>query len=629
MKLKSRVLFVFLVSLFLINPGGVDAAVETVRVYAGTGDGQSGVGTDENQTTWYAARNYTGVVTYTLQDDQTTNAARTDRVGSLYRLYRGSLPFDTNIIPESAEILSASINLYAQESSGSVGGAKACITTHSRVDVDNVVGDDYYLSNYGSTPLTAQIPLINYQYTSFDLDPSGLDYIDSDGYTVLSVRTDYDCNDIDPGTGIKSVNWYSSESEGTSFDPYLEITYEVPDEPENKYPLYTQVESPFPSIEETATWANDTYASGTALCGEDIAACGCAITSLVMAGRNAGVVEDVLEDDVNPGNINEYLQDTEGYFSDGSVKWLAARAYLGTLTSNGKISSRFSTPKFVYTMEDIDDALTAGNKAVLGFNGWHFVWLTEKTETGYLLNDPVWYNTITANDVVTVDSEHVKDYGDQFVSARVFDISDEPIELSDYGIETQIKGTAELLYRNTLGEQVGYVDGTVILDLDHASYGDADNISLTGAAGDGGKHLIVPDASGQFTLEVIGTGVGEYSMEFYALTATGEVTSFTFSGLTFPGVTTTFSFDLETGEVTEEPITYEQFLKIMESVLADLTPQQQKFFEKWAEKMFADMETKTVSQALQTIETFGKLLVAKKVDSPAMLTVLERLSVKL
>jgi len=387
--------------------------------------------------------------------------------------------------------------------------------------------------------------------------------------------------------------------------------------PENKYPLFTQTVSSFPSVEETATWASDIYGNGLARCGRDVAACGCAITSLVMAGRYAGVTEDILGGDVNPGNINDYLKNTKGYFSNGAVKWLAAQAYLGTFTGE-TIASRFSAPEFVYKMGEIDTALTDGRKAVLGDNGSHFIWLTEKTVDGYLLNDPVWYNTKTADDVVDEDSVLVKDYDDTFLSARVFTIYDEPVALSEYGIEAQITGTAELLYRSVAGERVGYVDGVVVIDLEHSSYGDAENISLTGELSAGGKHLLVPDADATFTLEVIGTGVGEYSLEFYALAADGTVTTFDLSGRTIPGVTTTFTFNLVTGEVKEEPISYQQFLDILNRELEGYTVQQRTFFLRWAERIYSNLEKKTVSQTLQSLEAFGKLLVAKKVESPVL-----------
>jgi hypothetical protein len=104
------------------------------------------------------------------------------------------------------------------------------------------------------------------------------------------------------------------------------------------------------------------------------------------------------------------------------------------------------------------------------------------------------------------------------------------------------------------------------------------------------------------------------------------VTTFTFDGQTIPGVTSTFTINLETGEVTEEPISYEQFLDILDVTMEGYTEQQRAFFLKWAEKIYENMEDKTVSQALQGIEVYKKLLVAKKVESPVLHSVLDLLT---
>jgi len=82
---------------------------------------------------------------------------------------------------------------------------------------------------------------------------------------------------------------------------------------------------------------------------------------------------------------------------------------------------------------------------------------------------------------------------------------------------------------------------------------------------------------------------------------------------------------LESGEVTERLITLEDFLKIVDLELEGYSVQQQRFFKMWAEKIVDDIEDKTVSQAIQTIEVFKKLLVARKVDEPFIISVLDKL----
>jgi hypothetical protein len=341
---------------------------------------------------------------------------------------------------------------------------------------------------------------------------------------------------------------HSGNYPGTSTDPYLEIEYEIL-EPENKYPLYTQIESPYPSLLETAQWADDVYANGRGLlgeypCGATIGECGCAITSLVMAARNVGIEEDVLDGDVNPGNMNEYLENVGGYDSVGSLYWLAAQVYFGTFREDGSVESRFATPVkrpvSESVMSFVNNALTDEKNAVLAYKNGHFVWVPEKTSDVYLVNDPWWYNTKTADDAF---GDKVRDYNNTFDDARVFSIADEPVVLSSGAFEAHVRGTAELLFTKGTGEQVGYVDGGVVIDLEHASYDGTEVVSVNGTSQTDGKSLLVYDTGSEFTIEVVGTESGEFSAEFFAVSPSGEIQTFELSGETIPGVVTTFTIN--------------------------------------------------------------------------------------
>ncbi len=408
------------------------------------------------------------------------------------------------------------------------------------------------------------------------------------------------------------------------------LPFEV--EIENSYPLYTQVTSTYPSLEETTEWADDQYASGSAAstCGETIEECGCTITSLLMSARNAGIEEDILGNDVNPANMNDYLESVEGYTSYGSLRWLAAQAYFGELTSEGTIASRFAysvqrPTTEVSAMSLIDESLTSGNNAVIAYKNGHFVWLPEKNDDSYIVRDPWWYDTQTANDTDTPGQNYIRDYDNAFTDVRVIPISDEPIEMSGSDIEVHLRGTAEMLFKNAVGE-VGYTPGGIVIDLERASYGDTENISLVDSPINNGKHLLVYEAGNEFTIDVVGTGFGTYTLELFTIDEYGEITTFEFSGTTTPGITTTLLFNLETDEVTESEITFEQFLDILDSQLVGATLQQQKFFKKWAAKIYENMEEKTVSQAVHSIDTYKKLLLAKKIDSPVTSSVLDLLA---
>lgn len=400
---------------------------------------------------------------------------------------------------------------------------------------------------------------------------------------------------------------------------------------EDSYLLYTQVESPYPSEIATADWENDVYAEGKGLLGEDpcglrISDCGCAITSIVMATRHNGLETSVVNDDVNPKNINNYLNITNGYDSEGSVKWLKAQAYVGNFNSEGKLESRYRYTEKVTTnvMSAIDAALADPNKEVLGYKNGHFVWIPAKDDSEYIVRDPLWYLTETANDQAV--PLLVRDYNNQFDSARILTILDEPVEFSGTDIEASVlSDTAELLFQNSVGEKVGYENGVILIDLEHASYGNTEIISIDGLNQNDvtGKSLLVYDAGNEFTIDVVGTDVGEFTLEFLTIDEFGNTQTFTFSGITLPGLSTTFSFNLETGEVVEQEISYEAFLGLVEQELNGYTDQQKKFFLRWTEKIFNKVEEKTITQLLQAIETYKKLLVAKKVDSDVLKNALD------
>lgn len=400
-------------------------------------------------------------------------------------------------------------------------------------------------------------------------------------------------------------------------------------EGKNSYPLYTQIKSPYPSLDETEEWADDKMPCGT------IAICGCTISSLVSAADYFGFEEDVLGQSPTPATMNSYLKTVGGYNSVGVLSWLAASAYFGEFTPEGKLATRLQyPPRFI--RDDVKDemrseledgALVLGFKELNALNGdGHFVWLPAVEGESFVVRDPRWYETKIASTTVT-DSNIQKNYKNEFDEARAYTVLDESETFSGSAIEVFVRGTAEILFENALGDRVGFADGSVLLDLERAAYGSTSIVSLDGTrtALEGGKSLLVNEAGKEFTLTVVGTEVGEFSLDFFTMDEFGGITSYQFSGLTFPGLETVFTFNLESGTVTESEISYEDFLVILDTLLGDVTPQQRTFFERRAEKVFATIEEKTTSQAVQSLEVFEKLLVAKKVDSPTFFTVLDTL----
>ena len=622
---------------FLFSYQNIAYAANTIKIYP-TSDAVGQLYDDDAISDWTSARNYQGELFRTpfesgLFDNVGNIAVRSDNGVGTYRIYRVSDVFDLSDIPANANLTKATLKLYKSVPNNR-GDISVVITSHHRDSPSVYQKKDWVISNFGNKEFSRSV-LFDAQYTDFTFNNDGLNYLQSrrNDLATIGILTNFDFDNIIPQGYILAAGWYEVEKNGTEFDPYLEITYTVPEE--NDFPLYTQIASLYPSLPQTTDWEDDTFAYGSReWCGNTIGGCGCAITSAVMAGRNANITTDVVGGDVNPKNINEYLRSVGGYTSDGSVYWLAMQAYMGELTDDGRLASRFQyVGKYegAAAMSAADQYLeNEGEYAVLAFKNsiGHFVWLPAKTNASYVVRDPFWYLTQTADDATGTD---VKDYNNSFDSVRVFEVSEVPIVASGSGVEAYLKGTAELIYKDTVGNTVGYTSSGTVVDLPNSSYGNAEVVGLNGTPSPnaGGKHLLVSDASNKFTIEVVGTGTGGFEIEFFTISETGEVTTYTFSGQTIPGVTSTFTFDLDTGEVTEQAITYEQFVNILNTQMAGYSVQQQKFFIKWAEKIFSDMENKTVSQAIQSIDVYKKLLIAKKIESLILTPVLDLIQGKL
>jgi hypothetical protein len=243
MKYVSSFLLAFLI--FVAVPNMSFAATETIRIYAGSGDGLVGVGTFEALDTWSAARSYTGIVSYVLDDTSVLAAVVSQFIQpyDTYRIYRSSLPFDMSVIPEGAEIESASLHLYGYNSYG-LQEEPVCLVSHTRSNMSNLDWSDYSLVNFGATELaSSDTSLVNDQYNVFVLNSAGITHVNSAEYIAIGIRTQKDCMDVDPGPSHDrySAAWNSSEAEGADTDPYLEVTYSFTDEVETQEELIARL----------------------------------------------------------------------------------------------------------------------------------------------------------------------------------------------------------------------------------------------------------------------------------------------------------------------------------------------------------------------------------------------------
>lgn len=285
-------------------------------------------------------------------------------------------------------------------------------------------------------------------------------------------------------------------------------------------PLYTQVESNFPSLEKTRSWYDKDYAGGgigTYSCAKydnaTIARCGCAITSSVMILRYYGITTGIDGQDANPKNINDWLNANNGYNSSGNLKWNKVSEYskssstsLARLQFDGIIDSKDADTLNVYTQSLRPVIL---QHKTLG----HFFVADGKLASTYTIKDPAWYNTKNLND--TRVGSYIRNYNNHFDGLRLF--SALPASLNN--IYLNLASPAEFLIIDSLGRKLGKdpISGIVYNEIPGGVYfqeGISDGTLETPPSPHESKNIWIPEpVEGQYAVNVIGTDTGSYTLD--------------------------------------------------------------------------------------------------------------------
>lgn len=643
--------FVLLLVL-LVVPNISSAYTETTKIYSGASDGH--IITVPYPASWddqYA--NILGrAVDYSSEYIRVQSSAFYTPSGYL-GIIRGFLTFDTSVIPDEATIISAELGVSVKEKQDDYNDSYAYITVLegfqeplvlSNSDIGNC-GDKILLPTRLSNDLDITNLDVN-QYSVFEINQTGLDSISKGGFTKLCIREGHDIENIEVVKNVNDNIWKASSVHIASADnsdenirPYLEITYEVSGDSENSYPLYTQIKSSYPSLEETGEWANDTYANGNASCGATIADCGCAITSLVMMSRANGVTIGVDGEDITPGTLNNWLIENQGYNQYGSIIWAKALEYFGEKRLDEKVETKFSLSKFKTNDQSlIQDSVLNDNSEVITFTnkvrGGHYLLFTDylQSEDTFAIRDPWYYNTRTFNDLSGGDK--VLDYDNQSEHSNVFLIT-EPQVATGY-LDISLGSPAELKLVDSNGLVTGFTDGGVLSDIDGSGYLQEDIIGNPANQDEYvepdhyPKRLIVTKSSGEYELEVIGTGSGEYKLEIYLKNGEGDEFYFKFSSTTENGKIDTFTINTATGEiaemVTEEIVlNREVFIALVIDATKDERKSVQEFFVGGADRIFNSIDKARNGLAILELRIFEKLLEVKGVDDPKLVEAIDEL----
>lgn len=615
----------FLCSLFLTNTLSVNA--ESVQIYS-TDDFMTQLYDEDGLSDWDVARNFQGEVsrdplTEGSGGDQGRLIVRSDDAVGFYRIYRASMQFDVSTISHK-NIDSVTLYLSGVNSNLSVD-APVVLTSHDRVNDSSMSKFDWTIDRYGTTSYSESKLQPDNVYTKFVLSNEGLDYVlsDEDGVVNFGLLTYYDFYDIEPSAVYTAgATWRSVEA--SEKRPYLEIVYS---DFEDEYPLYTQIESPNPSSEETAEWADDIYAGGGYECGSTIAECGCAITSLVMMARAHGVTSGVTNEDVDPGTLNDWLLHNKGYDEYGNVFWSRAVDFFG-VENEDDIKTPFLLVNHKETDQNVFASALESDGGVLGFSVryGHYFALTGKTENGFTLQDPLWYKTKTTNDERD-PVNHVNDYNDVVNKAVVYSVVERAVQKGV--IEATLNSPAELLLIDAEGNETGYQEGGIVEEIPNSGYDDADFIlgpNNTTPPKHVTKRMLATKAGGEYEMQVIGTGSGPFLLTLSLRTSDGKYSLTKFTGETEEGQIDRYQIDVETGEVAkivdendgeeeDEELTCAGFVELVAEVVQHERRMTEHFFIRQSERICDAVEDGKIKTALLRLRVFEVLLHAKKVQS--------------
>ncbi len=323
----------------------------------------------------------------------------------------------------------------------------------------------------------------------------------------------------------------------------------------HQVPHYTQINSPVPTY---GLWSSQNYASNfnPTKCATSsnpnlftIGSCGCALTSAVMLLRYYGITEGIDGLDVNPSNLNNWLNENDGYTNNGSVRWERLLDY-----SDGKFKFDISSMDLGQDFIELNNQLNLNKPTILNVKGFylsngHFLVATNKLENSYEIRDPSWYFTETLNDFDPNNSNFdfitPKDYNNEFVGIRAFEYSENPNILTQDNLMSVYLGSpADFVVINELGQRTGKdpITGVEYNEIPNAYYGEEvyespfDPIPVTST--NKIAYILEPNI-GEYDIQVIGTGNGDYSLSTYADVLNGEDSSNT-SSITFDGGITNY-----------------------------------------------------------------------------------------
>mgnify|MGYP001572447569 CR=1 FL=1 len=316
-------------------------------------------------------------------------------------------------------------------------------------------------------------------------------------------------------------------------------------------PLYTQGISNYPSLQLTDSWDDNTYAKGLTekySCGSTIATCGCALTSAVMVARYYDV-KQAQGNDVNPKEVNSWLQSQPTGYQNGSINWVAIARY-----ANSRIKYDIGkSGNYLNNYALLDEKLNNNQPVIArekkgrgGINREHFIVIDNKLATTYGVKDPAWYNTKTLNDA-TNSVGKVRGYENGFDGLRIYKKGD---GIAQSSMTIALGSPAELLIIDSQGRKLGKdSSGMSYKEIPDATYFEEgyDDPTEENPPSDHKNKIIqiLEPVGGAYQLQVIGTGMGSYGLWSSSYDTAGNPQGQEFHSETAPGYIATYNINFD------------------------------------------------------------------------------------
>jgi len=197
--------------------------------YSGSGDGvvYNVVTTGTSQSDWDTVHDAISGSSISYTSPSTDLTRCTGYGSSKFQLGRIFLPFDTSTLDDDINITEASVFIYGQERYNY--GQEWGIVETSQASETELVGDDFNNCGLVDSPIEGASRVIlsdTLQYWEWELNSTGISWIDLEDYSLFGLRAEEDLDDTLPCVSCDDrFNTNFSEQTGTDKDPYLSITY--------------------------------------------------------------------------------------------------------------------------------------------------------------------------------------------------------------------------------------------------------------------------------------------------------------------------------------------------------------------------------------------------------------------